>query len=391
MYRRTVAGHHAYRRSAGLLLPRNRRANRRCRPRCRVGRRCAGGGRGQCGLRRRAGRKQRACLWSGRGCLPRPAVLLLGRRRRRGVPFLPDLPERHAQGDHFYVHPLRCYRGQRLLGQPARRGRRLHRVRPDLFVRERNVYLCHRLRKPGRRRSLPKTENVALRFPIRCRLPVAGTAARRRLPRRERDLCVRQPLLSIRSQVLGRVLGALRRAAVGWLPIASTATPRPRRRWPTGCRAHSSPEAVHRISPGPFPLLPATMAPRSRHEIALRSSASLPQGIWALLWPTAWCPRNHRRWSCSLSMVEIENSTEVRPADDLAARSILVGRVLDQPSTEPLMEPFPMVVRHEFLDHVAQVPFTEEPEMVETLVSRDDHGECAEIDRGGRDRRWEPS
>ena len=32
------------------------------------------------------------------------------------------------------------------------------------------------------------------------------------------------------------------------------------------------------------------------------------------------------------------------------------------------MEPLAMVVRNEFIDHVAQVPFSEQDEMVQTLV-----------------------
>jgi hypothetical protein len=68
-------------------------------------------------------------------------------------------------------------------------------------------------------------------------------------------------------------------------------------------------------------------------------------------------------------MVEVEHSAEPRPADDLAAPPSLVGRLLDQLSVQRLMEPFPTVVRHELLDDVPQVPFPEEYEMAQALVS----------------------
>jgi|WetSurMetagenome_2_1015567.scaffolds.fasta_scaffold1090345_2 hypothetical protein len=66
--------------------------------------------------------------------------------------------------------------------------------------------------------------------------------------------------------------------------------------------------------------------------------------------------------------MEIQHAAESRPADELAARSILVRRALGHLSTECLMELLPMIVHHELPDHVAQVPFTEEHEVVETLV-----------------------
>ena len=45
------------------------------------------------------------------------------------------------------------------------------------------------------------------------------------------------------------------------------------------------------------------------------------------------------------------------------------GLHLDQLPTESLMKPFPMVVRHELLDHVPRVLFPEEDEMVQALVA----------------------
>jgi len=66
--------------------------------------------------------------------------------------------------------------------------------------------------------------------------------------------------------------------------------------------------------------------------------------------------------SSGFADVEVQHSTVPRPADDLAARPFLTRRAglpLNQLPAQPLMKPFPMIVGHEFLEHVAEMSLTE--------------------------------
>jgi hypothetical protein len=103
-------------------------------------------------------------------------------------------------------------------------------------------------------------------------------------------------------------------------------------------------------------------------------------GAWArarlarLRGKNAWCPRNHRQRSCSLAVVEVQQSAQPRPAGDpstIRFPARRVGLFLDQLPTKPLMKAFPMVVGHEFLDDEPQMPLTEKDEVIQALVPDD--------------------
>ena len=82
------------------------------------------------------------------------------------------------------------------------------------------------------------------------------------------------------------------------------------------------------------------------------------------------CPEIHRRGSCGLPMVIVQQSAEARPTGDLAICPVVIcwTDVPDELATDALVKPLGHVVLDEFLDQVAQMSLAEDDEVIETLV-----------------------
>ncbi len=140
----------------------------------------------------------------------------------------------------------------------------------------------------------------------------------------------------------------------------------------TGCRG---------LGPG--------LSQRCSHSCVRRKMPPIRQGGFAVDSGSARKRMDGLARSGDSPVVEADQTTETRTADDFAARGRAgrLGRLNDLP-VEPLMRPFPMVVRQIRVQHASYLPLVEENEVIEGFRFRRENpslGVRIQIWRPGRE------